>query len=148
MKYFFLLCLSLLVFASCKDEVLSEAENPNFVLATIDSIEWEAAETFSQRERGENGPVIVTGEGEDYTLELVLGGITEPGEYLMGTNRTGRITLGNNTYTTLDVQNPGTITITRFKNNRIEGEFTFNAQWLSSSNLLEVRNGKFSVFYY
>lgn len=148
MKYFFLIGFVALIFSSCQDDALTEAERANYFTATIDSVEWEATETFTQKVKGENGPLTVVGEGEDFSLELVLGGITEPGEYPMGTNRTGRVKLGNNTYTTLDVQDAGHITITRFQDNRVEGEFYFNAQWLSASNLLKIRNGKFSAFYY
>lgn len=140
--------LLLLFFTSCKDDTLEDAEGANFVTATIDSLNWMASETYTQRVRGENGPLTIKGEGDAYTLELVLGGISEPGEYVLGINRTGRIKFGNNTYTTLDVQNAGTITITKFSENRVEGEFNFTAQWLSAGNQLQVRDGKFSVFYY
>lgn len=148
MKYFFGISLAVLLFISCKDDALLEVEKENFVTATIDSMEWKATETYSQKATGENGPLMIVGEGDGYSLELILGGISEPGEYPLGINRTGRIKLGNNTYTTLDVQDPGNITITRYSDNRVEGEFHFNAQWLSANNKLEVRNGKFSVFYY
>lgn len=148
MKYFFFIGFVALLFLSCQDDALTEAERANYVSAIIDSVEWEATETFTQKVEGENGPLTIVGEGKGYTLELVLGGITGPGEYPLGTNRTGRVKLGNNTYTTLDVQDAGQVTITRFKDNRVEGEFYFNAQWLSANNLLRVRDGKFSAFYY
>lgn len=148
MKYLFGIALIILFSASCKDDALTEAEATNFVTATIDSLNWEATESYGQKVRGESGPLTIVGEGETYTLELVLGGISEPGEYPMGTNRTGRVKVGNNIYNTLDVQNAGSITITSFSENRVEGEFNFNAQFLSAKNQLKVRDGKFSVFYY
>lgn len=148
MKSFIGIVLLFLFFSSCKDDAFEDAEGTNFVTATIDSLNWEASETYSQRVRGENGPLTIRGEGDGYTLELVLGGITEPGEYALGINRTGRIKFGNNTYTTLDVQDAGTIIISSFTENRVEGEFNFKAQWLSAGNQLQVRDGKFSVFYY
>lgn len=148
MKNILAIMLLLLVLTSCKDDALEEAQALNFITATIDSLSWNATETYSQRVRGENGPLTITGEGEGYVLELILGGITEAGEYPMSTNRTARIKYGNNTYNTLDVQDAGTIVITSFTENRVEGEFNFKAQWLSAGNQLVVKDGKFSVFYY
>lgn len=132
---------------SCSDDAMDENQS-NQVSATIDSQVWEAEDTYTQKARGENGPLIIVGEGEGYTLELVLGQIDAVGTYEMGTIRSGRIKLGNTSYTTMDVPNAGTIEITRFENNNVEGTFSFDAQWLSAGNRLEVREGKFKVFYY
>lgn len=148
MRNFIGVFLLFLVFTGCKDDALEEAQEKNFFTATIDSVNWAATQTYSQRVRGENGPLTITGEGDGYTLELILGGITEPGVYPMGTNRTGRIKYGNNTYYTLDVKDAGEIVITNFSENRVEGEFNFKAQWLSAGNQLQVTNGKFSAFFY
>lgn len=144
-----LIFLSLFVtfFWGCSDDSL-ETKQVNTISATIDSVKWKADEVFTQKERGENGPLIIVGEGEDYTLELVLSGIETTGSYPLGASRSARITLGNTTYSTMDVSNAGSIEITRFANNQVEGTFTFDAQWLSAGNRLEVREGSFKVFYY
>lgn len=146
-KQILFFCVLATFFMACSDDA-PEENQANFVSATIDSVSWKATETYTQKARGENGPLIIVGEGEDYTLELVLGGIDAPGIYEMGTTRSGRIKLGNTTYSTMDVDNAGTIEITRFENNKVEGTFSFDAQWLSAGNRLEIREGKFNVFYY
>lgn len=136
-----------LFFLGCSDDTI-EKNRVNTISATIDSVQWKAEEVFTQKERGENGPLIIVGEGEGYHLELVLSGIETTGTYLLGANRSARIKLGTNTYSTMDVPNAGSIEITRFGNNQVEGTFTFDAQWLSAGNRLEVRKGNFKVFYY
>lgn len=140
------LCLSLLAL-SCSDDA-AEKNRVNKISAIIGGEHWESENTHTRKETGENGPLMIVGEGEGYTLELILTGITEPGEYVMGTNRNGTVKVGNTTYNTLDVQDAGTITITRYENNNVEGEFEFDAQWLSANNRVEVREGKFKIFYY
>lgn len=142
--YFFLLALLSL---SCKDEEAESHQN-NKMSALIGGTSWETADIQTQKERGENGPLIIMGEADGYTLELVLGGISETGEYAMGTSINGRVQMGNNTYSTLDVQNAGKILITHFDQNNVEGTFEFDAQWLSASNRIEVRQGKFKVFHF
>lgn len=146
-KQFIIFCLLAFVFISCADDAVDENQ-VNYISATIDSVEWKAGETYTQKARGENGPLIIVGEGEGYSMELALGGVDAPGIYTMGTTRSGRIKLGNTTYSTMDVPNAGTIEITRFEDNKVEGTFNFDAQWLSAGNRLEVREGKFKVFYY
>ncbi len=146
-KQLIIFCLLAVFSFACSDDS-AEENKANFVSATIDSQSWKADDTYTQKARGENGPLIIVGEGKGYTLELVLGGINAPGTYEMGTTRSGRIKLGNTTYSTMDVPNAGIIEITRLDNNRVEGTFSFNAQWLSAGNRLEVKEGEFSVFYY
>lgn len=138
--------LSLLVF-SCSDDAV-EKNQINKISAIIDNEPWESENTHTRKETGENGPLMIVGEGNGYTLELVLTGIEEPGEYTMGTNRNGSIHIGNTTYNTLDVQDAGTITILKYENNNVEGEFEFDAQWLSANNRVQVREGKFKIFYF
>lgn len=148
MKHLFTSLFLALLFLSCTDDAAEKLEGASYVAATIDSLNWRAENTYALKTNGENGPLIIVGEGEEYTLELVLGGISEPGEYQMGANRSGRIKYGNNNYTTLDVQEAGKITITSYEENRVEGRFSFDAQWLSANNRLEVRNGDFKVTFY
>lgn len=145
--YFLLfLPISLLLFSCSDDDV--EKNQVNKISAIIGGELWESENTHTRKETGENGPLTIVGEDEEYTLELVLAGITEPGEYTMGTNRSGSVQVGNITYNTLDVQDAGTITIIRYENNNVEGEFEFDAQWLSANNRVQVREGKFKIFYY
>lgn len=132
---------------ACSDES-AEKNQVNRLSAIIDSEHWESEDTFTRKETGENGPLMIVGEGGDYTLELILTGITAPGEYVMGTNRNGSVQVGNTSYNTLDVQDAGIITITRYEDNNVEGEFEFDAQWLSANNRIEVRQGQFKIFYY
>lgn len=146
-KQLIFFCLLAVFSFACSDDSMDKNQI-NFVSAVIDSESWAAEETYTQKARGENGPLTIVGEGEGYTLELVLGGVEGPGTYEMGTTRSGRIKLGNTTYSTMDVANAGTIEITRYEDNKVEGTFTFNAQWLSAGNRMEVRDGSFSVFYY
>lgn len=143
---FLFLSLSVLAF-SCSDDA-AERNQVNNISAIIGNEHWESENTHTRKETGENGPLMIVGEGDGYTLELVLAGITETGEYSMGTKRNGSIHVGNTTYNTLDVQDAGTITITRYENNNVEGEFEFDAQWLSANNRIQVREGKFKIFYY
>lgn len=146
-KTFNFLILALLFF-SCTDDAAEKLEGASYVNATIDSVSWESTDTYALKTNGENGPLIIVGKGDKYTLELALGGISEPGEYQMGANRSGKIKYGNNNYTTLDVQEAGKIIITRYEENRVEGQFLFDAQWLSANSRLEVRNGDFKVTFY
>ena len=148
MKNFFSLLLVIFFTLSCTDDSQDLANSSNTLSANIDSAGWVATEAFTQRSLNESGPITIVGSGDGYTMEIVLGGITEVGEYEMGTNRTGKIKYGNNTYTTLDVTNPGKIIISSFGNNRISGSFFFDAQWLSAGNKIHVTDGKFEVTYY
>lgn len=147
MKNYILLLLLVFLGFACSDDA-AEKNQVNKISAMIGSDNWESEITNTRKETGENGPLMIMGEGNGYTLELILTGITEPGEYLMGTNRNAKVQVGNITYNTIDVQDAGTINITRYENNNVEGEFEFNAQWLSANNLIEVRQGKFKIFYY
>lgn len=147
MKNFIFFFLLALFSISCTDE--NADSNPtNTFSAQIGGEPWESTNTYTQKERGENGPLMIVGEGDGYTLELTLGGISETGEYTMGTSINGRVEFSNTTYSTLDVENAGKIVITHFDDNNVKGTFEFDAQWLSSSNRLEVRNGQFNVFYF
>ena len=148
MKNLLLLLLVGFFAISCSDDTQDAINASNLLSANIDSAAWTATEAFTQRSLKEGGPITIVGSGDGYTMEIVLGGITEEGEYEMGTNRTGKIRFGNNTYTTLDVTDPGKIIITSFDSNRIKGSFFFDAQWLSASNKIQVTDGMFDVAYY
>lgn len=148
MKYFFIfLSLGLLNF-SCADGLKEAAKSPNTFSARIDSLHWTSSSAYTHRSLNEGGPLTILGTGDGYTIEIVLGGITETGEYEMGTSRIGKIKYGNYTYSTLDVPNAGNITISSFSENRIIGEFYFDAQWLNANNKLKLTDGKFDVSYY
>ncbi|WP_017731745.1 DUF6252 family protein [Nafulsella turpanensis] len=147
-KYFYLLCtLGLLLGASCTDQAPGKGQ-VNVLTAEIDSIAWTPTKIYTQKAVGENGPLTIVGEGEGFTLKLILRGITAEGVYPLNASRHGEIKRGNTAYTTIDIQEAGSITVTLFEENKIEGEFSFDAQWLSANNRLQVREGKFSVFYY
>lgn len=147
MKNLILFGFLILLSFSCSDDA-AERNQVNNISANIGGEQWISENTHTRKETGENGPLMIVGEGDGYTLQLVLTGISAPGEYTMGTNRNGTIEVGNTTYNTLDVQDAGTITITRYEDNNVEGEFEFDAQWLSANNRIQVREGKFKIFYY
>ena len=147
-KYFYALSfLTVLFGVSCTDKAPGK-EQADYLSAEIDSIEWVPEYIFTQKAVGENGPLTIVGEGEDLTLKLILRGISEEGVFPLNAGRNAEITIGNTTYSSLDIQDAGSITITQFGEDRVEGEFSFDAQWLSASKRLHVREGKFSVFYY
>lgn len=147
-KYFYVLSLLMLLSGvACNDEAPGKNEK-DFLSAVIDSAEWVPEKIYTQRTVGENAPLTIIGEGEELSMKLILRGITGEGEYALNAARSAEITIGKTVYTSLDIQDAGSITITRFEEDIVEGEFSFDAQWLSASKRLHVREGKFSVFYY
>lgn len=149
MKYFhflFFAALFMLVFTGCKDDDIEEALRDNFISATVNGSAWQAEEITTQKSVGENGPLILIGQGDNITLKIEMRGINGVGEYPMGLTRVGRVTVGNTEYSTLDVDNPGIISITRYEDHLVEGEFHFTAHWLSANNSMRIENGKFKAF--
>jgi hypothetical protein len=151
--YFFMKSsLTLVIFAclfflfSCEDNAIDEALSDNFISAQLNGQVWKAESVSTQKSAGENGPLLLIGEGAGYEMKLEMRGITATGEYPMGLSRVGRVIVGNIEYSSLDVDQPGTILITRFDEHLIEGEFAFTAQWLSANNTMQVDNGKFKAF--
>lgn len=136
----------MLTFAGCKDDDIEEALRDNFISASINGVAWQAEEITTQKSVGENGPLILAGKGDDISLKIEMQGISEVGEYPMGITRVGRVMVGTTEYSTLDVENPGMITITRYDEHLIEGQFHFTAHWLSANNSMQVENGKFKAF--
>ncbi len=148
MRNFILILLLGFFSLACTDDLREAAKSSNSISARIDSVAWNSASGYSQRSLNEDGPLTIIGTGDGYTIEIVLGDIHEPGEYDMGTSRTGKIKSGNYTYSTLDVQNAGKIVVSSLSDNRIVGSFYFDAQWLSANNRIQVSEGKFDMLYY